>query len=403
MRVTRFFIVVYLLCFAACGGSDADNILAHPASLAIDSSNSRMVVFDETAAAFSVVSTSANTVVAEQALIDKNHNTTLFDYLTAAPVDAAVIPSPASSTTSRVFVLGGFSDPTSGEHVDNRVVVFDYDGSTVSMPSFSPVKVEDDDATTDDDGNVLASIAADTTTGRFFVANKTLTELFIHSTSDGSEDASSPIDVTGTPGRMLIDPDLRRLFIASTSETAGEMVVTTLNLDNFADKTEITLDFPVRDLAVASTGIGTVLAVLPADDARIDIYQINTTSFDSVTAIGAGSVGNTSETSSTSDGSSQETVITGVLAQVELARASDDTLFAYATQSDGNLFVVEIAADLASFTSFALETGNTLQNGISSLKDTTTGDTTDIYAASPQSGLVIRADIGEDTSFSRIR
>lgn len=396
----RLHLLFLCLGLAACGGGDSfENHLAAPSQIAADSLNRRLLVFDEGLSALSVLDTSTNEVQTEDPLVSEDVNASLAASVTASPLDLVAIPSPTDETVTRVFATGTIVDGA-GELLSNRIAVFDIAGTTPAASSFSPIIVSDNDDATDDSDFVLSSLAVDEANDRLFVLNKTLGELFIFSTGDGTEDANSPIALNGTPSRMAIDPDLRRLFIASAADDAAGQIVTTISLDGLST-TEIPVTEPLRDIGVVTNETGTVFAGIVSDESRLVIYRLDTGTFTTATELF--SVTHSLETSASDDGSGEETLITASVADLAVMRDTADQVFVYAAQSDGNILVARLSADLSELTSFALETGNELMQGIAVLEDSDTGDARVVYVASPFDGLIVSAVVGDETDFSRIR
>ena len=402
MRTIRHYLFMLLVLTAgasACSGGDSGNgVLDRPQQVAVDSDNGRLVVVDADVPVLTVVDTATGDVVGEQPVISETDNDSLLPSLTASPLDLVAIASPELATTTRLFILGALEDTTSGALVSNRVSVFDYDGTTIALSAFSPIAVSDGDDGTDDAALVLSSLAVDRDSDRLFVLDKTAALLHMYSTVDGTEDDDSPIVLAGIPSDMALDLDLRRLFIANVS--ADNQVITVVNLDDLADVTAIPLDLDLRDIGVATSAAGTALAGSVDDEARLVVYAIDTDTF--LTATEIGSITASTETTDTDDDESEETLITGSLAQVELVRTADDALFFYASQSDGNLLAGSVSSDFSAVTSFALETNNPLQDGIAVLRDPDSNAATAVYVASSSGGLVIATDVGDEENFSRI-
>ncbi len=399
----RLLMLAAVLAFSShCGGGSesSSGTVRAPDLVAVDSANSRVVVLDEGRAALSAIDATGHSLISGGPIIGAHDNTSLYPSLSAEPLDVVATPSPSASTTTRIAVVGSVRDASTGVAISNRVYFFDFDGSAISAPSFSPISADDGDSATDDTADVLTALAVDAAGGQLFVLNKTDSALHVYSLSDGTEAAVSPIALTGTPSRMALDGDLGVLFVGSSDGDEAAQVLTVVDLSDLSSS-EIALGIPVRDLSVVSAAAGTVLAAVQSDDAALLFYTVDTLTFASVTQIGT--ITNSTETTDTNDDSREETLITGSLSQVELVEASDGRIFAYASQSDGNLLVAALSADLATLSSFALETRNELQGGVAARLDTGTGFASEIYTASTQDGLVVYTPVGDEDTFSRIR
>lgn len=401
---------VLFLCVAvaavSCGdGSSAPNMLSTPKVVAVDSSNDRVAVVDEAGqgfAALSFINAATDAVILGQPAISRTLNTSLQSLLTASPLGIVAAASPATATTTRAFVIGAVTDATTGDLVTNRIAVFDFDGTTPTVPSFSPISVSNGGTT--DTTIALSQIALDDSQNHLFVIDKTNNKLHVYSTVDGSEDASSPINLINDPQgfinlptAMAIDTRLRRLFIASNAGVElAQQIVTSYNLDNLSDTTQFTVAYRFSSIDVVTNAAGTVLAGIVMDQPLLALLQIDA-AVTSATEIAT--LTNTASTTTTDE--TTATLITGTLSVVKAVRDSQDILYVYAGQSDGNTLVAKVSADLTAVTTFALATSNGLQESIDSLNDPTTGTSEKLYISSVGGGDVISTAVG-DTDFTRI-
>lgn len=336
MQKNKYFLLIFLILgLAACSSGSGEDFFVEPRLAAVDSTNDRLFVLENNGA-LQLFNASAREEIGEQPLVNEDNLTSIHALLPSSPSNLAVI---TTGSISRLFITGGQNN-TDGEGVLNQILVLDYDGTTLSEASFSPITVVDSDDATDNTNDILGGLEIDTTNSRLYVTNTTLGALFIYSTTDGSEVRAS-LDIDGSPNKMSLDGD--HLYVANSTSTAADQVITVINTTDFTT-TEIDLDIPTNDISVISNGTGTVMLAKLSTLQRVFVRTIDTTTFASSTAIPAG------DSSVTAGEINTDTGITASIGGVLLAKDSTGIIYGYVPQSDGQIEYLTVLADLSSFT-----------------------------------------------------
>lgn len=374
----RFLLILGLLA-TACGSGDRESVFTEPAQMAIDSTNSRLFVF-EREGALVLINASNRDKIGDQPRISRKRNEELHALLPTGPTHAAAI---AVGSTTRLFVTGA-QTITGGTQVLNQIFVLDYDGSGFEEASFSPITVEDGNGATDDTDNLIGGLVVDASNSRLYVTDSSAQQLYVFDTSTGAQPAG-PVAIAGFPNRMSLNAG--RLYVANSSENAAEQVVTVVNTADLTT-TAIDFDFPTDDVSVLSNGSGTVMLARVARTQRVLVRSVDTATFANSTPVTAGdSSVETGEITNTNR-------ITSSIGNVLLAANSDGGLFGYVTQADGDIAFLSFAADLSSYTGDTLETtGNVLTHPTLY----SNGTTNTVYMIADASGELVYTGVGRDS------
>lgn len=371
-------IISSLINFAACSSGNNSALISHPALVAVDSTNDRLFVI-ENEKVLVALTASTRSEIGTEPLVDDETNTTIQDLLPITPTNMAAI---SVGSTTRLFITGTQAN-SAGTQVTNQILVLDFDGTTLGEASLSPITVDDGDSTTDDTDNVLGGLRVDATNSRLYVTDTSLATLFTYSTSDGTA-AVATLTIAGSPNRMSLDGT--HLYVANSSSTAVEEVITVVNTTDFST-TQISLGVPTNDISVLSNDTGTVLLAKQSNEQKVLVETVDTSTFASASAIAAGD-------SSVSNGFIDSTAgITGSVGQIVLAKDSSGVLYGYCPQSDGNIEILTIEADLSSFIGTENETSTSLLNGIDVyVNSSNIGQF--IYMAATGSGDLVYNEVG---------
>lgn len=370
------FVVIFPF-HVGCGTSASTNIFSAVHQVAVDGTNDR-AFFPQTPRELFAVVASTLEGIGDQPLVSEDQNTTVFDLMPSVVTGIAVY---GDGTTSRLFILGEQTDED-GNTVFNRVLVLEFDGTTISTADFSPITLSDGDESTDETDNSFAAIHVDPDNALVYVTDATAGKLYVLDATDGTT-AAGPFDIAGTPqGMSLADG---HLYVCNSSDKEAEQVITVFSIPDFSTTT-IDVNAPCRILSVKSGNGGTVLLVKRSDAQRVLIRAVNTATFAEATAIASGTEGIADGELSSGAG------ITSSVNDLVTVRTSDGELFAYLPEVDGNIQFVDFASDLSSFT---LETISTTVLNITqgrALADSS-GDATAVLMAA-QSGAVLSIEAG---------
>lgn len=371
-------LIIFILITTACGGGDSSGLISHPTLVAVDSTNDRLFVI-ENEGVLTILIASTREKIGEEPIVNDDTNTALQDILPVTPTNLAVA---TVGTLSRLFITGSQTN-ADGVRVLNQILVLDFDGTTLSESSLSPLTVDDGDATTDETDDVLADIQVDATNARLYVSDTSASFLFTYSTNDGVT-AAATLAIAGSPHRMSLDGN--HLYIANTSSVEAEENITVVNTTDFST-TQIAMGVPTNDVSVVSNDTGTVLLVKQSNEQKIFVQTVDTSTFASSSSITAGD-------SSVSTGFIDSSAgITGSMGQIILAKSSDGTLYGYAPQADGNIEILTISSDLSSFIGTTNDTTTSLLEGIDIYVDTN-GIGQIVYMAATGSGNIVYNEVG---------
>ncbi|MBX7148602.1 hypothetical protein K1X76_05905 [bacterium] len=367
------------LFFTACAGSGGDGIFLEPASLAVDSTNSRVFVLENEGRLIAVDATNQDDI-GDQPRISRKRNADIHDLLPSSPAHTAVY---SDGTTSRLFISGAIANDE-GNLVTNRITVLDFDGTTFSISGISPITVDDgNDGTTDTD-DVLGDLVVDQANGLLYVSNVSNGNLFVYNTSDGTEDVAA-IAIGGEPNQMSLDND--RLYIANTSTVEAEQVITVVNtVDN--SLTEIDLDAPTSDVSVSTNDAGTImLATQSSGGQKVFVRLVDTATYAASTAISAGD--DSAQDGELVSGLGLTSTVGGVIVV-----SNGTSLFGYVGQADGDAAFISFANDLSSFTTTSLISSTSVLEQPVVYADGSTDAI--VYMLATSSGDLVWVDAGDN-------
>ena len=371
-------ILILLTLLAACGGSGNSGIFTSPSLIAVDSTNDRLFVLENNGV-LSILTASTREAVASQPFVSAKLEPDVHALLPVAPLQFKVVPE---GTTSRLFITGSETN-AGGNTVFNQILVLNFDGTTLAAASFSPIVLSDGDDATDETENIPGGLEADIAGSRLFVTDSTAGRLYTLSTTDGSEAAVS-LAIAGTPNRMSLTGN--HLFIANSTGTEESQLITVVNTDDFTTTT-LDLDAATDGISAATNGTGTVLLAKRADGEGVLIRTVDTTTFDTATAVPV------------SDSSAQDGLLTSthgissVAGDVVLAQTSSETIYGYVPQADGNITLITFATDLSSFLATTLSTATRFLTG-SDLYTNASGEGITLYMAARGTGDLVFTDVG---------
>ncbi len=374
----KFILLLPLFLLSACGSDGSVNPFRQPQVIAVDSTNDRLFIMEKERRLF-IATASTRDGIGDQPVVNKSRNEDIYDLLPLTPTHMVVINS---GSTSRLFITGSQEDDD-GNAVTNRILVLDYDGSSLTVSSLSPLIVSDNDGATDDTADSLGDLMVDTTNARLYVTNTTKGFLASFNTDDGTT-ANANITIAGSPNTMSLDSN--RLYIANSTSTDSDQVITVMNTDDFSTTT-IDVDIPTDGIAALSNSNGTVLLAKQSNAQVVLVRTVDTGTFADSTAIAAGD-------NSVNDGQIDSTVgITSVVGEVFLAKDADGIVYGYAPQADGNVEILTIESDLSSFVSTTHDTTPTLlQDMAVLLNDDGTGNT--VFVVAVGTGDVLFNEVG---------
>lgn len=374
----KYFSFLFLFFFISCGSGTTDSILGSPLWVAVDSTNDRLFVLEKESVFFAFTASTQETL-GDQPLVDDETETTIHTLLPSAPTGMVVTDV---SGISRLFITGA-QDDENGNALLNDVLVLDFDGTTITEASFSPIVVEDDDATTDDTDDILGGLKVDADNNRLYVTNATTGSLFTYSLIDGSIGATT-LAIAGAPNKMSLDGN--RLYVANSTDTSADQLITVVNTDDFTTTT-VDLGIPTDDISVLSNNTGTVLLAKHSGEQLVMVMSVDTGTFADALAISNGD-------ETVSDGAISPTAgITSAVGSVLLAKDSEEAFYGYAPQADGNIEILTIESDLSSFTGSANETSTSLLKGMDVLVDSS-GVGEIVYMAASGTSDVLFVEVG---------
>lgn len=339
-KTCRLILAVFsIVSLAACGSSGSFGVYDNTNQLAVDATNDRLFLFEPQGTMF-VLTASTRTPVGLTPLVDPDDNNTATSALLPSVVTQAAVY--ANGAASRIFLLGSLS--SGGSLVTNLIRVLDFDGTSFTEASFSPIELSDADTTTDESDDSFADLVVDQANARVYVSDATQSEIFVLSATDGTQ-VAGPLPVAGEPQGMALDNG--RLYVCNTSTLAAEQVVTVFNVTD-ASSTAIDLDASCSSLSVASNATGTAMLVRRSDAPQVLIRSVDTTTYAASTAIATTTSGYNSGLLTSGAG------ISSGINDTVLSIDASGLLQGYLSEQDGNLEFVTITADLSSYASQTL-------------------------------------------------
>ncbi len=378
-----FKLILILLAFTAitsCSSSQRDDYTALN-QIAIDSTNDRIFLSQSPQEMFVLTASTGALLDVAQPLVSADEDATTSALLPFVVSKMAVY---VSGITSRLFVMGAFENDA-GVTVLNRIRVLDFDGTTFTEVSFSPIILSDDDDTTDETDDSFADIIIDNASGNIYVSDASVGLLYTVSAVDGTE-VQVPIAIAGSPQGLSLDNG--RLYVCNASANVDEQLITVINTADFT-ATNIDLDIPCRTIAVSTGSGGTVMFVKNSDAQQIMIRSVDTTTYAASTAIASASSSYASGIL-TADAGISSSIYHMVLVE------NAGLIYGYLSELDGTIDFLTFASDLSSY---SLATVSTLVSNITHgdaflMSD----DATQVYFVT-QTGALLSIDVGvEDVS-----
>jgi len=320
-----------LLCH--CGSDSDSGFFTQLTAIAVDSANDRLFLSEPEKKLFAFTA-STLTTIGDQPIITDDRNASLQTLLPAVVSKMAVF---GMGSTSRLFFMGTFADDT-GNLVTNRIRVIDFDGTSFSESSFSPIILSDGDDTTTETENSFANLLIDQDNGSLFITDASGALLYVLSATDGAS-VTAPLPIAGTPQGMGLDEG--RLYVCNSSTVDAEQVVTVVNVSDFTTTT-IDLGIPCRLISVQSNSNGTILVAKHSSTQQVLLHSVDTSTFASSAEISSATSGiaNGSLSANAGISSAVESLVSGV---------KDDVISSYTAEQDGNIQKITYTSDLSSF------------------------------------------------------
>lgn len=368
-KLLIFLMVVF--CFACAGQGKRKEILPNPFLVSIDSVTQKAFVVDRDDNTLSIIDLSDDSVLDGEPILNSDDT----QILPSLPL-ASVVQN-VDSSLSRIFISGN----------ESKVVVLEFDGTTLSEASFSPIQVGT--GTTD----VLAGLAFDSSREKLFVSNSSDGQVYVYDANDGSSDVNSPINIGGRPYGLSYDVDSDLLAIAQDANDnvsfldASDLSLAPVDLD---------LTKTTKSVGLLSNDTGTVLFFTSPEDNASGAYLLNLSDLSSSTQIGSlvEQVGPNEELPNPN-------VLTGLVSELATGELSDGILKAFVTQSSGDLLILEVSSSLNSL-SFGITTVGAISGeGIDTLNDGN-GFLEKVYFASPGVGTLTIIDALTDLFLDQI-
>lgn len=354
-KIFSLILICLLLMLTQCTGDDGAGILTEVNSVAVDSTNDRVFVSGyeaDVGPELFAFTASDQEEIGDQPLVDDETSTDVFDVL---PTVSTAMAAYANGASTRLFIMGAMPNDD-GDLVTNRVLVLDFDGSTFTEASFSPISLTDDDATTTDESDTFSDLWVDQNLGVFYASDATSGVVHVIDVSDGTA-VVSPVDIGGEPqGLALADG---HLYVCNSSAVAEEQVISVINTTDFTT-TEIDIDAPCDLIAVDTNDTSTLLLAKDHTSSSVYLRLVDTTTFASSIAITA-----TDAADGFVDGIvSAGLGVTSTIQGIALAHDSSGTYYAYLSEQDGNVEFITLdsagsAYDLEELSTTALNIGET--------------------------------------------
>lgn len=377
----KFFYYPFLLfcfLFTQCGGS-ATSVYTDTNQVVVDSTNSRLFLTQARGEIFVLDASTQEQIGEERPLVSETNDEAVFNLMPNVTTHLAVY---ATGTVSRLFVMGAFLDENS-RVVLNRIRVLDFDGTTFTEASFSPMELSDGDDSTDDKASSFADMLVDQDNGVLYVTDANLGLLYVMSATDGTA-LLDPIAIAGEPQGMSLTDG--HLFVCNSSSEEAEQVITVLDVSDDSTTT-IDIDLACQSLKVLSNGSGVLLLASGYDVQYIYIRSVDSLTYDTSSAIAAAA------SDSFTDGVlSASQGISSTIEDITLTKDSSGNYFAYLTEMDGNIEYLTVPAALDSYTLETLSTSAlNLTKGAVYTNSEGNGVTAFIIS---ESGALVSVDVG---------
>ncbi|MBU0507011.1 MAG: hypothetical protein ABII18_01445 [bacterium] len=371
-------VVIIAVVQLACGGGSGSGKFIAVNHIAVDSTNDRLFMTEPSQRLFALTASTLEDIAEEQPIVAEEVNEAIYALL---PNVVTHLGAYTNGTSSRLFVMGSFKN-SDGTYALNKIRVLDFDGTSFTQPSFSPITISDGDEATDETDNTFAALLVDQENGVVYVTDSSDGQVYGFSATDGSV-VVGPMGIAGNPSGLALDNGY--LYVCNASNTEDEQLITVYDVSDYASTT-IDKDMPCTHIAVKSNDTGTVMLVKRRDEQRVDIFSVDTATYDAATAIA-------SEASSLNDGYLTDSDgITSAINGIVLVVDTDDSFYGYLSEWDGNIEMLTINSNLNSYSLDTLSTSVTNITEGSSL-NTSSGAATTAYLIS-EAGALISVAVG---------
>ncbi|OVE81636.1 hypothetical protein BVY03_03280 [bacterium K02(2017)] len=361
----------------SCGSGTSPGQFISPSHVVVDSTNDRVFVTESPQQLVALVASTLEDI-GDQPIVNEANDATTFALLPRVVSNFALFQTGA---ISRLFIMGAFVD-ANGNRVLNRIRVLDFDGTTFTQPSFSPIDLSDGDNSTLDTDNSYADMLVDQANSRLYITDATTGLLYVLNPADGTT-LNAPIAIAGTPQQMSLDNG--RLYICNSTSTVANQLVTVVNSSDFTTTT-IDVGAPCRLIAAKSNTNGTVLLVKRSDSQTILILSVNTTTFASATPINTATAGFLNGSLSAGTG------ITSSIGGISLSRSTSGIVYGYLSELDGNIQYLTFGTNIDTYTIETLSTSATDITNSDVLTDTS-GNASMAFIVG-ETGTLINIDVG---------
>lgn len=336
----KLFILSTLLFFSSCGGG-VTNVYDELTAITIDSSNDRLFLFQPRAELFVLVATSGETIGDTPFVSEDNDETTH----ALLPQTASHMGVFATGSSSRLFIMGMMAE-TNGNYVNHLIRVLDFNGTSFTETSFSPITLSDGDVTTEESDNNFGDLLVDQQNAVVYITDATSGLLYAINANDGSTTAG-PFNLGGNPQGMSLDGS-GRLYVCNSSAIDATQLISVLNTLDFSVNT-VDIGDPCSVVAAKTIGGSTLMLVKVSDEQVVLIANLNTTTF-TITSIPAG------ESPFAPGRLTSGLGISSSIADILIAKDSSNTFYAYLSEADGNIEFITIDANLTSYALTGIET-----------------------------------------------
>lgn len=379
-KMTSFFsaalVLLSFMVFSGCTDGDSVGFFRDPSSVAIDSTNNRLFVV-QARGEMLVFEASSQEEIGDQPAIQEEETPELHALMPLITQKMVVF---STGTTSRLFIMGTFQNEE-GDFVQNRVRVLDFNGTSFSEPSFSPLIITDADDTTQESQNSFSTMLIDQETGSLYIADATAALIYEFDAATGAQ-STAPVSVFDQPQALALDGD--KLYVCYSSSEEAEQVVHVFNKNDLSSFSTIDTNAPCRDLSVASNASATVLVFQHYLEQEIQILSVDTTTFAAASLIPAADVAFEDGKLLPNQGISS-VILSFVVGE------SDGELFAYLGEQDGNVRFISFNDTVTEFTHEVVATTGT---GILSADVLLANDSVENAFFVASSGSLLTVDFG---------
>lgn len=368
-------VLLGLLSVAGCGGGGNSVIFDQPVLAAVDSDNDRLFVIEKDGV-LSVFTASTTAKIGDQPFVKEDRNDAIRALLPNSPTHVEVM---ALGSTSRLFITG--TQTSSSTKINNRILVLDFDGTTLGEASISPLAVGTDTS------SVIGGLKISKADSRLYATNASDGKLNIFNPSTGVE-TDTALTIAGIPNKMALANG--KLYVANASSVTGEQLITVVDTAALTTTT-INQGIPLNDIAAISNDSGTLLLARPSNSLKVFVYQVNTTTFASVSNI-------TANNSTVANGQiSASNAITSSVDSILLTKKSDGTIYGYVGQEDGIVTILNISSDLSGYSAESLASDADGLVSSVAFGNSTSFVGTKVFLVSYGAGTFVSTDVGSST------